>query len=230
MSRTPNECQLFVNAVQRCLDKTATVHSSDLAHAEVCPTCRQIWQAAQLFEIFRSVDQPPPLPNDFANRVVVRAIEETSSRRGREKLRLMLRWALMLAVFVAALQVLRWSIGDHATTARPPLREPILPPESDQPSDPSRSTWTETGQTVLNTLRRAVDEVLSPARDWDMGAIRNPPSSALNERDRAALRRSWDKLRSGAETGLEPIGRSTRRAFNILTREFLPESARQPDS
>ncbi|MCX7700202.1 MAG: hypothetical protein N2039_04940 [Gemmataceae bacterium] len=230
MSRTPNDCQRFLNVVQRCLDETATLHPSELAHTEVCLGCRQIWQAAQLVEIFRSVNQPPTLPDDFANRVVLRAIEGTSAQRGREKLWLMLRLASILAVFVAALQVLHWSVGDHVANAPPPPREPILPTESDPPSDPARSTWTEPGQTVLNTLRRAVDEVLSPTRDWDVGAIRNPTSSALNELDGAALRRSWDKLRSGAETGLEPIGRSTRRALSILTREFLPESARQPDS
>lgn len=226
MFRRPSDCRRFLDAVQRHLDGMTPIESSELAHVDVCQHCCKVWRFAQILEGFRPKTTQPLLPEDFASRVVSRAITSSKSDERLLTFGVAFQIVVMLLVFAGALRVLRWSVD-----WRPNASPAISPMEGYEPFDPARSTWTEPGQSVLSTLRRGIEDVLSPSRYLDIGSTRDTASSATFENlDRAVIWKSLSKLRAGAEAGFEPVGRSTRRAMTIFTREFLPDSSRKPDS
>ena len=204
-------CPDFHNQVQSLLDgDTVGFDEAARHHVKQCTACRDLSIAAELLRTLAHEPEIMP-PAGFADRVVTLVL--VLRERGRQ---VRLRWWSVSAAAAAILLAIGlWSLRDLLTL--PPGAAEVVkkledPPRMDASAPPSFTQAREVGRLALERSRQAAEDAARQA------SILMPPTSELTTphltvaMDRADV--PIGDVGKSVSDGLEPVTKSTRRAFD----------------
>ncbi len=210
-------CPDFAHKVEEYLDGCKALRTVLADHAAECPGCRELLAWAD-----RIVSLPPPEPTtpapEWTERVVQSVLRDRRMRRQRRTVAFALAASLVLAALI--LPILRWTTTPDANPT-PVVAENAKPqpiPEQPRESVPELSLGPALrfGPASLEATRNLASEAARQATSLAAGAPGLRPKAEPRADPVADLGRN-------ATGGLEPVVRSTRRAFDAWL-DLLPVS------
>lgn len=210
-------CLDFAQKLEEYLDGSKALRAVLADHAAGCPGCRDLLAWADRIMTLPPLEPAPPAP-EWTQRVVQAVLRDRRVRRRRRMVAFALAASLVLALVLPS--ILRWSTRPNAETE--PLVAEIAKPQSipEQPREPvpelSLGPALRFGPASLEATRNLASEAARQATSLGAGAPGLRPKAEPRADPVADLGRN-------ATGGLEPMVRSTRRAFDAWL-DLLPVS------
>jgi hypothetical protein len=208
-------CAAFEAVVQRVLDWELGPETLDGPHPNGCPDCRGLAGAVRLL-----LSAPVPLPSapvGLTDRVLA-AVQDD------RRVQVRVKWAWRTAGLALAASVLL--AGYLGFSSEPPADRPDVaqndPPKNPVPSPepPPRVSdqVADAGAALAAITRRARDQTVTPTRNL----IPPPDAVELPMADVPGVEPAAESLAGvpqAAQSGVEPVARTTRRAINLFLRD-----------
>jgi hypothetical protein len=228
--RNPGRCSAYQAFLQTRLDGRGDEGLPEplQAHAQTCPDCLALREAAQLFEDVFPLPAPRPSP-DLTPRLITAVLADRRQRQARRRLATVaLAVAASVLVLVGA-RLLWHPVGAGPALARKPNSAP--PSGNERARGPARGeqlalrdSLDEARSAVAALTTHTADRTVEPTRmllpavasEWaefpmtspDWGEPLDPPAQPLGEAGQSV------------SAGLEPVTSSARRAVSLFFRDL----------
>lgn len=221
----PPDCQDFQAVLQRYWDGELSLSEVDTYdHAGHCPACQAWRMGADLFHVIPT-HTPIAEPLPFQIERIMRRVQDDNRATTRQR---RVRWlaAGALAASLFGFGVMIWKPTFNTPNNPDPAfttqagTQPIHAPEFAQ-KDLKREPASIQGEVMLAAeaivalSQKTTDQTIAPARELftlPMGQVQasEPPSPGMPP---------LAELPTAAQVGLEPVTKTTRRAFNLFLRD-----------
>ena len=227
------DCAVVDEMIREFLDGRVDSFPRELPHLGLCEECRTSVHAAKLLrETVDNLKQSAPPPN-FTDRIVTEAIADFRTRRRRQ---IVARsGAALVAASLIAFAIFRpWRDAGpgspelaHETAPSPAIvSETIQPPRRFDPTVATRKSEPPRVKEKLAEAQEALasltDEAGAATRDFfpSPGAFFSPPSKSFLPQAAPISTASLTEATKAAESGIEPMANTTRRALNLFRRDL----------
>lgn len=208
-------CPDFAHKLEEYLDGSRDLRAVLADHAVGCPSCRELLAWADRIVTLPPSEPPDPTP-EWTQRVVQAVLRDRRARRRRRTVAFALAASLVLAALI--LPILRWTATPVVNPMPIVAKNADPPPIPEQPPEPvpelSLGPALRFGPASLEATRNLASEAARQAASLSAGAPGLRPKADPRADPVADLGRN-------ATGGLEPVVRSTRRAFDAWL-DLLP--------
>lgn len=211
-------CAEFQEGLQGHLDGVPVAETELQLHLAECPSCREVYAAAERLQQGLRLLPVPAGPPGLAERIVAGCVREQRLRRLRRQLAGVA--ALAAAVLLVLLSWPYWRPAEISDQPRPRELPLAVQPAPAAPAPPINASVAEAGSAVVSLARRTTNETILPTPVLWPEPIPMPrlPAADSLPPPPQGLR----DVEQGMYSGLEPVAKSARRAVGLFLRDLPP--------